>query len=71
MINTNNLAIADVIYHPRYGVVSFQPGALDPIEDEIKVRTMDFALVTVKASECEKATLEQKTKYWKRNRRPI
>ena len=36
MVNYKEIAIADVLKHPKYGLVSFQPKFDDKIDDRIE-----------------------------------
>jgi len=65
MINHKELAFADCLTHPKYGIISHQPGIHEQVTDEIHVCDMNFNLFTVLASECEWASVDETRKYWK------
>ena len=64
MVDTNKIAIADVLKHPEYGLVSHQPILSSPIEDEIRVSDMKGTIHFVLASECVEPTYEESQEYW-------
>ena len=66
MVDTNKIAIADVLKHPKLGLVSHQPDIHEPISDTIRVRDFSGGLHSVLASECEWPS-EQDGDYWKDN----
>jgi len=53
MVDTNQIAIADVLHHPIHGLVSHQPDPRESIQDEIRVRDIKGNVYRVLASECE------------------
>jgi hypothetical protein len=57
-----DLAIADIIKHPEYGIGIFSPAINDPISDNIYVRFPDGERIMVKASECIEPTNEEYNK---------
>ena len=65
MVDYKQLAIADVLKHPKLGLVSHQPTFTDEIRDEIRVRDIDREVHTTLASECEFPTEEEYELYWK------
>jgi hypothetical protein len=66
MVDTNKIAIADVLRHPTLGLVSHQPGFGEPISDRIHVRDLNWILHHTLASECELPTGDEITDYWKK-----
>lgn len=66
MIKPSELAIADVLKHPKRGLVSFQPSA-DDRSDVILVyvRDVQFDRWLISLDECEWPTEEEYNKYWK------
>ena len=52
MVDTYSIAIADILEHPVYGIVSHQPDLCDPIQDEIRVMDTKGNYYKVLASEC-------------------
>jgi len=65
MVDTNKIAIADVLYHPNFGLVSHQPIFGKKIEDKIRVRDKSRCVIFVFASKCRRATVEERDRYWK------
>jgi len=65
MIDYTELAIADCLTHPKYGIISHQPYMYEEIKDEIHVRDIHGNPFTVFASECEWATADETREYWK------
>ena len=53
MVDTNQIAIADILTHPKYGLVSHQPDPRESIQDEIRVMDIWGNYHRVLASECE------------------
>jgi len=64
MVDFNELAIADCLKHPEFGIVSHQPSIEDPIDDRIMIRDASFKLWEVLASDCEWASEEESKDYW-------
>lgn len=62
----NRLALADILNHPRLGVVSFQGDVGDIMGDRIYVRDDNFILHEALASECDLPSDEEHSAYWKR-----
>jgi len=65
MVDFRRVAIADVLKHPKAGLVSNQSGFGDPVQDEIIVRDKDWKLMRVLASECVRPTEEERSLYWR------
>lgn len=65
MVDYNKIAIADVLKHPRLGIISHQPDFNDKIQDRIRVRDIQGKLNYVLASDCEFPTQEEYDLYWK------
>lgn len=68
MIDLDKLAIADVIRHKKLGLISFQPGIHDKLEDmeeKICVRDIYGAFHYVKPKECFEANCKQIDYYWR------
>jgi len=65
MVDTNDLAIADVLIHPEYGLISHQPDTDEEIQDRIIVRDIKGKSFSVFASECKWASKDKVKKYWK------
>jgi len=65
MVDFTELAIADCLTHPKYGIISHQPDIHEDIKDEIHVRDIHGKLFTVLASECEWASADEVRNYWK------
>ena len=67
MVDFNNIAIADVLKHPKLGLVSHQPAWNEPISNLITVRDLNFVLhQNIQASECELPTGDEIADYWKK-----
>ena len=65
MVDYLYLAIADVLKHPRLGLVSHQPDIHEQISNIISVRDMNFILHHgILASDCEDVTREEVDLYW-------
>ena len=66
MIKPSELAIADVLKHPKRGLVSHQP-APDDRSDAILVyvRDVQFDRWLISLDECEWPTEEEYHRYWK------
>ena len=69
-IDTKELAIADCLRHPKFGILSHQPDIFaHPFPSGfVAVRDIDFHLFAVKASECEWASDKEKDEYWSINK---
>jgi len=65
MVDYTELAIADCLIHPKYGIISHQPDIHEDVKDKIRVRNIHGKLFTVLASECEWASADETVKYWK------
>jgi len=61
----NKIAIADVLKHPKLGIISHQPDTDSPLTDKIRVRGLEDEVLFVLASECEPASFEEGENYWK------
>lgn len=66
MVDTYKLAIADVLKHPKLGLISFQPNLREPVSDTIRVRTPDRVVHYVSAAECDPPSETDISDYWKR-----
>ena len=65
MVDYTELAIADCLTHPKYGIISHQPDAHKDVTNKIHVRDIHGKLFTVLASECEWASADEVRNYWK------
>ena len=69
MVDIDRIAIADLLKHPKLGIVSHQPILKGEYKtsDDITVRDVNFKQYTVLASECEWPTEddEEANNYWK------
>ena len=65
MINTYDLAIADVIRHDKLGLVSHQPNLKEHISDTVRVRDIYGWYSLVHVSNCDWPTDTEILWFWK------
>ena len=65
MTDYREIAIADVLKHPRLGLVSHQPILRDIMEDSIRVKDLRGNIQYVLASECDWPLMSEIKAYWR------
>ena len=64
-MKSEEIAIADVLKHPIYGIISHQPDLRKKITERIRVRGLKGRPFHVNASDCEWASREEADHYWR------
>ena len=65
MVDTNKIAITDLLFHPVHGVISHQPDLTEPISDTIRIRNQKGIVYYVLASECRHLEGDEGKYYWR------
>ncbi len=67
-LSGNNLAIADIVYHKKYGLLSYQPMSVKEYSLDGRIRMSTKAGMVIWISEDERllaSTIKERNDFWK------